>query len=61
MLGIDERFSNKQELIHAVHTFSIEQRVEIETLFSDKTQYTVKCRDSDCNWRLNESVSLIGV
>jgi hypothetical protein len=60
MLSINDRFSSKEDLVHAVQTFSILQVVEFETLFTDRSRYTVQCPDSDCEWRLHASVTIQG-
>jgi MuDR family transposase len=50
--GVGQQFSTKSELKVKIVDFHVQQNIELEVTNSSKSKLVMKCKDSNCSWRM---------
>jgi MuDR family transposase len=50
--GVGQKFSTKSELKVKITDFHVQRNIELEVTNSSKSNLVMKCKDSNCPWRI---------
>ena len=56
-ISVGSKFANIISLRDALKQHAIEKSFEFKVIKSDRSRYTVRCADANCQWRLHASTS----
>jgi MuDR family transposase len=59
--GVGQQFSTKLELKVKIPDFHVQQNIELEVTNSSKTKLVMKCKDSNCSWRMYVTYNITGI
>jgi MuDR family transposase len=59
--GVDQQFSTKSELKLKISDFHVQQNIEFEVTNSSKSKLVMKCKDSNCPWRMYAIANITGI
>jgi hypothetical protein len=57
--GVGQQFSTKSKLKLKIVDFHVQRNIELEVTNSSKSKLVIKCKDSICPWRRNNSPIII--
>jgi MuDR family transposase len=50
--GVGQQFNTKSELKVKIADFHVQRNIELEVTNSSKSKLVMKCKDSNCPWRI---------
>jgi MuDR family transposase len=50
--GVSQQFSTKSELKLKIIDFHVQRNIELEITNNNKLKLVMKCKDSNCSWRM---------
>jgi MuDR family transposase len=54
--GVGQQFGTKSELKLKITDFHVQRNVELEVTNSNKSKLMMKCKDSNCPWRMSHPI-----
>jgi MuDR family transposase len=59
--GVSQQFSTKSELKLKIADFHVQRNIELEVINSSKSKFVMKCKDSNCPWRMYTTPNITGI
>jgi MuDR family transposase len=59
--GIGQQFSTKSELKLKITDFHVQRNIELEVTNSNKSKLVMKCKDSNCSWRMYVTPNIMDI
>jgi MuDR family transposase len=59
--GVGQQFSTKLELKVKISDFYVQRNIELEVTNSIKSKLVMKCKDSNCPWRMYVTPNITGI
>jgi MuDR family transposase len=59
--GVGQQFNTKSELKVKIADFHVQQNIELEVTNSSKLKLVMKCKDSNCPWRMCATPNITGI
>jgi MuDR family transposase len=59
--GVGQQFSTKSELKVKIADFYVQRNIELEVTNSSKSKLVMKCKDSNCSWRMYVTPNITGI
>jgi MuDR family transposase len=59
--GVGQQFSTKLELKVKIVDFHVQRNIELEVTNSSKSKLVMKCKDSNCPWRMYATPNMTGI
>jgi MuDR family transposase len=59
--SVGQQFSTKSELKMKIDDFHVQRNIELEVTNSSKSKLVMKCKDSNCPWRMYVTPNITGI
>jgi MuDR family transposase len=59
--GVDQQFRTKLELKMKIVDFHVQRNIELEVTNNNKSNLVMKCKDSNCPWRMYATPNITGI
>jgi MuDR family transposase len=59
--GVGQQFSTKSELKVKIINFHVQRNIELEITNNSKSKLVMKCKDSNCPWRMYATPNITGI
>jgi MuDR family transposase len=58
---VGQQFSTKSELKVKIAYFHVQRNIELKVINSSKSNIVMKCKDSNCSWRMYVTPNITGI
>jgi hypothetical protein len=59
--GVGQQFSTKSKLKVKIADFHVQRNIELEVTNSSKSKLVMKCKNSNCSWRMYTTPNITGI
>jgi MuDR family transposase len=60
-VSVGQQFSIKSELKLKITDFYVQRNIELEVIDSNKSKLVMKCKDSNCPWRMYVTLNITDI